>query len=247
MPPERSEEAELRARSRFPSTRWSLISSVRNTDSRAETALSDLCEAYWPPVFAFARSRGYSIDQAEDLTQGFFASLLERELVIKADRQRGRFRTFLLTAFTGFLANDRERANAKKRGGGYANLSIDGESAEGHLPIELADNATPEILFARQWARTLLNRALNRLTELERAEHPDNFDRLSGYLLGTETSLSYRALADEIGMTEGAVKVAVHRLRKRFGQLLREEVAETVDGEEAVAEELRFLLDALRS
>ena len=247
MPPERSEEAEWRSRRQFPSTRWSLISSVRNTDSRAETALADLCQAYWPPIYAFARSRGHSVDRAEDLTQGFFTSLLERELVVKADRQRGRFRTFLLTAFTGFMANEHARANAQKRGGGHAILSIDVEAAEAHVLIEAADNLTPETLFARQWARTLLNRALDRLTELERAAHPGTFDRLSGYLLGTETSLSYRELAQELGLTEGAVKVSVHRLRKRFGQLLRDEVAETVDGTEAVSEELRFLLEALRN
>jgi RNA polymerase sigma-70 factor (ECF subfamily) len=247
MPPERSEEAELRSRSRFPSTRWSLISSVRGADSRAEMALADLCQAYWPPVYAFARSRGQTVEQAEDLTQGFFTKLLERELVIKADRQRGRFRTYLLTAFTRFMANEHERSNARKRGGGHTILSMDIESAEGQLPIEAADGLTPETLFARQWARTLLNRALDRLTELERAAHPETFDRISGYLLGTETSMSYRELADELGMTEGAVKVSVHRLRKRFGQVLRDEVAETVDGSEAVTEELRFLLDALRS
>jgi RNA polymerase sigma-70 factor (ECF subfamily) len=245
MTPEKLKEPELRARRRFPYTRWSLISSVRNADSRAETALGELCKAYWHPIYAFARSRGHPVDEAEDLTQGFFTKLLDGEFFNRADPQLGKFRTFLLTAFVRYRANEWDRANALRRGGGRATLSIDLENAEGQLLIEPADNVTPETLFARYWARALLNRALDKLAQQERAAHSANFDRLRGYLLGTDTSMPYRELAEELCITEGAVKVSVHRLRKRFGQLLREEVADTVEGDEAVAEELRFLLDAL--
>lgn len=245
MPPDRPNETDLPARGAFPPTRWSLISAVRNRDSHSERALASLCEAYWPPLYAYARRRGYPIDQAEDLTQGFFAQLLEKHYVAQADQERGRFRTFLLSSFKHYMANEWDHAQAQKRGGGRAILSMDVEAAEGRLSIEPADTMTPETLFVRQWARTLLDRVLGRLMETERAANPERFDCLKSCLMGSESSTRYRVLADELGTSEGAVKVAVHRLRKRFGQLLREEVAETVDGEEAVSEELRFLIEAL--
>jgi RNA polymerase sigma factor (sigma-70 family) len=245
MAPERSKEAETPARGGFPATRWSLISSVRNADSRADLALSDLCQAYWSPIYAYARSRGHPTEQAEDLTQGFFTRLLEKGSVAKADRERGKFRTFLLSSFKYYLANEWDRENAQKRGGGQIVLSLDIDAAEDRLAVEPAETVTPETLFAREWARTLLERVLARLAELERPAHPERFDRLKGCLLGSEGSMPYREIAEQLGMTEGAVKVSVHRLRKRFGKVLREEVAETVDGAEAVTQELRYLLEVL--
>jgi len=245
VPDDRSTGTALPARGAFPSTRWSLIRSVRDGDSRSEEALAGLCQAYWPPIYAYARRRGYPVDQAEDLTQGFFTKLLEKNYMAQADRERGRFRTFLLSSFKHYMANEWDHAQAQKRGGGREILSLDVETAEGRLRIEPADTVTPETLFARHWARTLLDRVLGQLRKTERSAGTDRFERLKSCLTGSEPSLPYRELAAELGMTEAAVKVAVHRMRKRFARLLRDEVAETVDGDEAVADEIRFLLEAL--
>lgn len=245
MSDDRGADSPPPVRGAFPSTRWSLVSSVRARDSHASDALADLCQAYWAPIYSYARRRGYPTDQAEDLTQGFFTKLLEKDYVAQADRQRGKFRTFLLSAFEHFVSNERDRAFAKKRGGGSAILSFDLEEAEGRLQLELAEATSPEQLFARQWAQALLNRVFERMKESDNPDSNHRFDRLKSYLTGSEPSLPYSELAAELGMTEGAVKVAVHRMRKRFAVLVREEVAETVDDLESVTEEIRFLLEAL--
>lgn len=234
------------ARGAFPTTRWSLISSVRDDDLGANDALAELCQAYWQPIYAYARKRGNAADQAEDLTQGFFTKLLEKDYVAQADRRRGRFRTFLLSAFNNYMANEWDRARAKKRGGASTVLSLDFETAEGRLQLETADTTTPEELFVRQWAQTLLDRAFEKLGQSEKAGDGARFERLKGCLTGSEPSVPYRQLADELGMTEAAVKVAVHRMRKRFAQIVREEVAETVEDADAVTEEIAFLIEALQ-
>jgi RNA polymerase sigma-70 factor (ECF subfamily) len=222
-----------------------VVSSAHAGAAQSRAALANLCEAYWRPIYAYARRRGRTVDQAQDLTQAFFTQLLEKDYVARADRDRGRFRSFLLTAFKHYLSNDSDRARAQKRGGGSALLSLDFSTAEGKLPYEPAETATPETLYARQWAQTLLDRAFTRLALMEREAHPERFDRLKHCLMGAESAVGYGALADELGTTEGAIKVTVHRMRKRFGDLLRREVAETMISEDAVSEEISFLIDAL--
>lgn len=246
MPPDPRNETELDARRKFPSTRWSLINSVRNADSRSEMALASLCQAYWQPIYAFARRQGYTVDQAEDLTQGFFTKLLEKRYVAQADQERGKFRTFLLSSFKHYVANEWHSQQTQKRGGGCTIVSIDVNTVEDRIVFEPIDSLTPERIFERQWARTLLDRVLGRLAEIERTSNPERFDRLRNCLSGSESSLNYRHLADGLGMTEGAVRVTIHRLRKRFARLLREEVAETVDSEAAVSDEIRFLREVLQ-
>lgn len=233
-------------RGRFPGTRWSLILSVKEGGSRSEGALAELCEGYWPPIYAYARRRGYPAEKAEDLTQGFFAKLLEKNYVAQADRERGRFRTFLLTSFRHYVANEWDRSQAQKRGGGRGIVSLDIQTAEGRLRIEPADDVTPDTLFARHWALTLLDRVLERLAqEMKENGTADRFERLKPSLIGSEPDLPYSLLAAELGVTENNVKQIVYRMRGRFKSLLRDEVAQTVDGEEAVAGEIRFLLEAL--
>jgi RNA polymerase sigma-70 factor (ECF subfamily) len=194
------------------------------------------------------RRRGYSVDHAEDLTQGFFAKLLEKNYVAQASRERGRFRTFLLSSFKNYMANEWDRTQAQKRGGGQQILSLDVDSAEQRLKSEPAETTTPEDLFARQWAQTLIERVLDQLrAEMEAAGGGDRFRRMKGLLTGSEEVAPYGQLAGELGMTESAVKVAVHRMRRRFAKLLRAEVAQTVESEEAVTDEIRFLIEAIGS
>jgi RNA polymerase sigma factor (sigma-70 family) len=228
----------------FPTTRWSVISSVRSQDTEWQGALAALCQTYWSPIYSYARYRGYPADEAEDLTQGFFAKLLEKNYVAQADRDRGRFRTFLLSSFNHFVANQWDYAHAAKRGGHNTILSLNFETAEGALNVEPVESVTPEILFARQWARSLLNRVLGRLRDSQPPDAGQRFERLKHCLSDTVPRTPYRELAAELDMSEGAVKVAVHRLRKDFSRLLWEEVADTVDDEDAVADEIRFLLES---
>ena len=211
-------------------------------------ALAYLCEIYWPAVYTYARYRGYSTDDAEDLTQGFFVKLLEKNYVRQANRERGKFRTFLLSSFKNYMANEWDRTQAQKRGGGQWFVSLDFTDAERQVRIEPADEATPETIFAQRWARTLLDRVLDQLREeIVRAGHAERFDRMKGCLIGSEPGVPYRQLAADLDMSESAVKVAVHRMRQRFARLLRQEVGHTVDNENAVADEIRYLIDALTS
>lgn len=235
-------------RGAFPSTRWSLIVSAGGADSRSDEALATLCQGYWSPIYSYVRRRGYPVEQAEDLTQGFFTKLLEKNYVAQASRERGRFRTFLLSSFKNYMANEWDRTQAQKRGGGQHIVSLDVDQAEARLKSEPAETTTPEDLFARQWARTLLDRVLEKLrAEMESAGRGDRFRRMKGLLTGSEAAVPYRKLAEELDMTEAAVKVTVHRMRRRFAALLRAEVAETVESEEAVTDEIRFLIDAIGS
>ena len=211
-------------------------------------ALESLCQIYWPRVYAYARYRGYSTDQAEDLTQGFFAKLLEKNYIQQADRDRGKFRTFLLSSFKNFMANEWDRSQAQKRGGGQWIVSLDFEDAERGIRVDPADNKTPETLFAERWARTLLDQVIDQLRdEMVRAGNAERFAQLKGFLTGFEPGVGYKQLAGELNMTESAVKVSVHRMRQRFARLLRNEVEHTVEDEEAVAAEIRYLIAALGS
>jgi DNA-directed RNA polymerase specialized sigma24 family protein len=232
----------------FATTRWSLVLAAgRRAEPGADRALAALCEAYWYPLYAHARRRGLDAGSAEDRVQSFFARLLEKDGLAVADPRRGRFRGFLLAAFGHFLANEWDRERAIRRGGGHAVLSLDFAGGEARLGREPADERTPERVFDRLWALSVLDRALGRLREeYESGGKGRLFDELKPALAG-DRSTPYADLAGRLGMSEGAVKMAVHRLRGRCREVLREEVAETVGSPEEVDDELRQLFAALGS
>jgi len=234
------------ASSNFATTHWTLIVAARDRAApQAQEALAALCDAYWYPLYAFIRRRGHSADEAQDLTQEFFARLLEKDFLAVVDRAKGKFRSFLLAACQHFLANERDRANAQKRGGGRTHVSLDFHGAEDRYGLEPGHTLTPEKLFERRWALTLLDQVLLRLKdEFDRAEKGVLFDRLKGFLPGTGDA-SYGDLAVELDMSEGALRVAVHRLRQRYRELLRETIASTVDDPDQVEDEIRSLFAAL--
>lgn len=231
----------------FATTHWSLVAAAQDPGGpAARAALADLCRAYWFPVYAYVRRRGHDRHAAEDLTQAFFARLLEKNDLAAADRTRGRFRTFLLTACQHFLANEHDRAAAKKRGGGAAHFPLDFAAAEGRFAREPAAPETPERAFERRWALDLLDGALAEL----RQEYADSgrgklFDALKGCLTAGGADVAYADLAAELNMTEGAVKVAAHRLRQRYRDRLREAIARTVADPAEVDDEVRDLFAAL--
>jgi RNA polymerase sigma factor (sigma-70 family) len=231
----------------FPNTRWSAVLAAGRSDTtRAQVALEKLCATYWYPLYAYVRRRGYSAPDAQDLTQAFFACLLERRWVAGADRERGRFRTFLLTALSRFLSNEWDKQCAQKRGGDVVHVPVQLDTAEIRYGHEPADNSTPEHCYERRWALTLLDTVLLRLrTEYEGEGKPEVFTALGGALVGSTDSLPYAALGTQLDMSEGTVRVAVHRLRKRYRQLLREEIAQTTADPGEVDEELRYLLTVL--
>lgn len=232
----------------FATTRWSIIVRAGDRASpESRTALQTLCEAYWYPLYAYARRRGSGPEESADLTQEFFARLLEKPVLQTADRERGRFRAFLLTVFKRFLANEAERQGAQKRGAGRPPLSIDASTGEERYRFEPADAWTPERLYERRWALTLLDRVMERLgEEYQGRGKAELFERCKPALIGAETAEPYADLARQLGMAETAVRVAVHRMRQRYRQLLTEEVRQTVETPAEVDEELRALRAALR-
>jgi DNA-directed RNA polymerase specialized sigma24 family protein len=231
---------------RFPTTCWSVVVAARGSP-RAESraALESLCAAYWYPLYAFIRGRGQPAHAAEDLTQSFFTRLIEKDVLDAVDRSKGRFRAFLLAACKDFLANHRDHELCQKRGGGRRFVPID---AEDRIVAASAQGLTPEALFDRQWGLALLERVLHRLAdEMDRAGKSPLFDRLKPALLGENQAPSYSSMGEPLGMTEGAVKVAVHRLRGRYRELLRDEIAQTVADPADVDDEIRDLFQALRA
>ena len=236
-------------RRRFETTCWSLVLTAGGDASvEARNALAALCEAYWYPLYAYVRRQGYGADEAQDLTQAFFAYLLETHQVHNARRERGRFRSFLLAALKHFLLNDWQRRNRLKRGGGQTLRSLDVEIAEGRYRRELTDHRTPEILFDKGWACDVLDRVLARLqAEWAGAGKSIEFDRLKPCLAGESPEGGYSQIGRQLGMSEGAVKVTVHRLRRRYRYLLRNEIAETVLSEDEIEGEIQYLLRALTS
>jgi RNA polymerase sigma-70 factor (ECF subfamily) len=231
----------------FTTTHWSVVLTAGQRDSaRSAEALEILCRQYWPPVYAFIRRRGHGPDDAQDLTQEFFARLLEKNYVEAADTAKGRFRTFLLTAVTRFLINEQERAQAQKRGGGRVHFSLEDLHAEDRLHNEPADVATPETIYERRWAETLLETVLTRLRqEYESAGERERFEILKPFLAGEKQPRAGAQLAAQLGITESSAYSAVHRLRRRYGELLREEIAHTVNRPEEIEEELRYLVRVL--
>ncbi len=231
----------------FPSTCWSLVLAARGrAEPRAREALAALCRAYWYPLYAFIRRRGRAPDQAEDLTQEFFTLFLREGFLDSVDRDRGKFRAFLLAACKHFLANRRDRDHALKRGGGLGPIPIDSRDAEGRYGREPAHEMTPERLYDRGWALTLLGRVLDRLAaEMEHAGKGPLFARLEPTLLGKRGAGTYSRAAEELGLSPGTVKVAAHRLRRRYRALLRAEIGRTVDDPARVDDEIRDLFAAL--
>lgn len=229
---------------RFRTTRWSLILAARaGGEPGSEEALARLCETYWHPVYSFVRRSGYPPDDAMDLTQGYFLRLIEKGTLGEVRPEAGRFRSFVLASLKHFLANARRDAAALKRGGGQAPVSLDAADVESRYTLEPADARTPETAYERQWALALIDRAHASLrAELEEAGRRDHYAQLSGYLTGDDPARPYREVAAALGMSEPAVKMAVSRLRRRFGRLLRREIALTVDDESEVEDEVRHLL-----
>jgi RNA polymerase sigma-70 factor (ECF subfamily) len=248
-PEHEDREATPREADRFMTTHWSLVIAAGQRGSpESVDALVTLCATYWYPLYVFVRRQGYRPEDAQDLTQAFFARLLEKNYVGAADRHRGKFRSFLLASLKHFLSNERDYGRAQKRGGGRPAMSLDFGSAETRYRHEPVDRMTPERLFERRWALTLLDRVLRRLhDEYAAAGNLPLFERLKQFLTAEKGTTPYREVAERAAMTEGAVKVAVHRLRKRYRKLLEDEIAHTVSHEDDVQDELRQLFATLRS
>lgn len=232
---------------RFPTTQWSRVLTASRGDlAEAREALSGLCQSYWYPIYAYIRHCRYTPEQASDLTQDFFAYILERDLFAKADPARGRFRAFLRTVCARQIADRRDQEKAAKRGGGRALISIDPLDAERRYTREPTDEWTPERIFDRTWALTLLARVVERLRgEYDDAGRAARFEELITLITRDPATGSYAEIAERLGTTDGNVRVAVHRLRRHYGLLLREEIAATVDNAEQVEDEIRTLFAAL--
>jgi RNA polymerase sigma-70 factor (ECF subfamily) len=229
----------------FPTTHWSVVLAAGETDAhspRSAQALEALCRAYWYPLYVVIRSSGHAPADAEDLTQEFFARLLAKHYLSAVHPERGKFRWFLLSAVKRFLLNEQERATAVKRGGSSPHIPFDGEKAEERYRLDAAEADTPDRLFDRAWVASLIQTTFQRLEEEYTLEgKPALFKQLEVFLSGEQTDLTYAEIGAGLGMTEGAVKVAVHRLRRRYRELLREEVAQTVHTPAELEEELRNL------
>ncbi len=228
----------------FTTTHWSVVLATVDQDSpQAAAALEQLCRTYWYPLYCYARRRGYGHEDAQDLTQGFLLQLLERKSFARVDAGKGRFRSFLLAGLNYFIADQRDRASAEKRGGGRPTLSIlDSHTADERYRLEPADDRSPDKLFERRWALTLLDQVLRRLEqEFREAGKDELFDRLRVFLVAGRGEENYADAGAELSLSEEAVKKAVHRLRHRYYELFREEIAHTVAGPAEVEEEMRYL------
>jgi RNA polymerase sigma factor (sigma-70 family) len=231
--------------SQFPTTRWTLVFAAGDPHRKeARSALVSLCENYWYPLYAYLRRRGYPADQAQDLTQEFFLRILEGRYLDRADPKKGRFRSFLLTSLKFFVADEGDRERAQKRGGGVL-VPLEFLSGEERYQREPAHDETPEGIFERRWALSMLDRVVERLrNEFVHHGRAEHFERLKMFLLG-QSDAPYAALAREMNTSEGALKVAIHRLRKRYRDLFRQEIADTVADPAEVESELRYLAAVL--
>lgn len=238
MPPERH---------RFHTTHWSLVVAAGHAPTtEARKALSRLCEIYWYPLYAFVRRQGQNAENALDLTQGFFTRLLEKKDIASADQSRGRFRSWLLAAMKHFMANEYYKNQAQKRGGGKRVLSFEMQDAEDRYRLEPSHEMTPERIFDRRWALTILEQVLRSLEEqMKRAGKQKQFEKLKAFLTTEDSHTPYARIAVELSMSEGAVKVAVHRLRRKYRELLTGEIANTVDSQDDVPGEIEHLLACL--
>ncbi len=232
----------------FVTTHWSVVLLAGDTASvEANQALEYLCRAYWYPLYAYVRRQGHAATDAQDLTQDFFARLLEKKYLRLADPHRGRFRTFLLSSLKNFLVNEWEKSRAAKRGGAQVVFSLDERDAEGRYLAEPVDGMTPERIYEKRWAVTLLDEVMRQLHEKYAADGKGPFfDVLKSYVWADTMADGYDAIATQLGMSEGALRVAMHRLRETFRERLRAEVARTVESPEEIDEELRHLVATLR-
>lgn len=222
-----------------------MLAAGRKSSPQADVALEDLCRTYWYPLYAFVRRQGRSKEDAEDLTQAFFARFLEKNYLEGLSADRGRFRAFLLASLKHFLANERDRADRIKRGGGVTVLSLDWQTAETRYHLDPADTLSPDKLFDRAWAVTLLERVIARLREENSARDKATlFDQLKPFLTVGKSAIPYAETAASLGLTEGAVRVAVHRLRQSYRELLRAEIAQTLAHPDQVQEEMNALFRA---
>lgn len=249
MPKQQSDwQGQENQNGRFATTRWSLVLAAADmrATTRSNEALAALCGSYWYPLYAYVRRQGHSADAAQDLTQEFFVRFLEKELLQSVDRERGRFRSYLLAALKHFLSDQWDRASAKKRGGGQAAISLDLKDAEGRYAVEPAGGLSAEQIFERRWTLTVLDQVLGRLkSEYTKPGKAALFERLKEFLTGDDRLDSYAKAATELGMTEGAIKVAAHRMRRRYGELLQEEIAETVTEPSEIEDEIQHLFASL--
>jgi RNA polymerase sigma-70 factor (ECF subfamily) len=235
-------------RAGFAVTRWTVVLAAADERSGAERrrALEELAQAYWFPLYAYIRRQGHAAPQAEDLTQEFFARLLEKKSLAAVDRDKGKFRSFLLASVKNFLADEWDKSRTLKRGGGQKIVALDALDAETRYRLEPADELTPERLFERRWILAVLDLVLARLgREYADQGHGPLFEALKGCLAGSAAPLGYAEVARRLAMTEGAVKMAAHRLRRQYRKLLRQEIAQTVASPELVDEEIRFLMNSL--
>ncbi|HWW02443.1 MAG TPA: ECF-type sigma factor [Candidatus Acidoferrum sp.] len=230
----------------FATTHWTaVIAAGRGSSAEAEVALEELCHAYWFPLYVYVRRQTPTREDAEDLTQAFFARFLEKNYLEKLSVQKGKFRAFLLAALKHFLANEWDRASRQKRGGGVAPLSLDWQDADARYQIEPVDNSSPDKLYDRAWAVTLLEQVLRRLRDENATEDQTRvFEQLKGFLMVGTSAIPYGEAAARLHLSEGAVRVAVHRLRRRYRELLREEISQTLSDATQIAEEMRTLFSA---
>lgn len=229
----------------FVTTRWSVVLTARRESPESAAALEAICRAYWYPLYAYVRRAGKSPQDAQDLTQEFFARLLEKRWLDAADREKGRLRTFLVVALKNFMANEWRRATAQRRGRGAAHAQFDTAFAESRFAADTRSLA-PDEAYDQQWAITLLDLTVNRLrAEFAAAGKPDAFEILKSCLLADRSGINYADLAGQLGLTEGAARVTVHRLRKRFREIYREEISQTLAAGQDVESELRHLAAAL--
>lgn len=234
----------------FVTTRWTVVLSAgRKSSPQSDRALGELCQTYWYPLYAYVRRQGHTREDAEDLVQAFFARFLEKNYLEGLSAERGKFRGFLLASLKHFLANEWDKSQRQKRGGGAQHLSLDWQSADERYHLDPPDTASPpDRVFDCEWALALLERVIGRLRdESAAAGKTPLFERAKGYLMVGEAVIPYAQAAEELQMDEGAVRVAVHRLRKRYRELLRDEIAQTLSDPAQVAEELRSLQAALAS
>lgn len=242
-----SDRESIAGKQQFASTHWSIVVAAGDADGEdARDALSKLCEVYWFPLYAYVRRRVADVSEAQDLTQAFFAELLEKNYVGSAKPDRGRFRAFLLTAFKHFLSKEWEKAKALKRGGGRAPISLDFESADSRIRIEPTSGLTAEQIYDQQWAIALLDQIMKQLeAELKGAGKTEMFEKLKGYIIGDHEGTTYAQVAERLNISEASAKKAASRMRHRYRELLRDEIAQTVEGPNEVDDEIRNLFATL--
>jgi RNA polymerase sigma-70 factor (ECF subfamily) len=229
----------------FATTHWTAVLAAGKDSAQAAAALEELCRTYWYPLYAYVRRQGHSKEDAEDLTQAFFARFLEKNYLEGLRSEKGRFRAFLLASLKHFLANEWDKSQRQKRGGGIKPISLDWESAEMRYQTTPIDQLSPDKLFDRAWAVTLLEKVIVRLRDESKAENKSgHFEQLKSFLMAGNNSSPYEAVAAALGLTESAVRVAVHRLRRRYRALLREEIRQTLTDPTQVEPEMQALFSA---